>query len=200
MSDIKCGFMKKTEGGFFSGDTYHCTKIDNDVPYDTYNRYCTSYSYSDCPNYRYEEPSSGCYLTTVTCDILGLPDNNIYLATLRKFRKDYLQKHPETLQILEQYDFIGPLLAKRIINDKNKKQLALYLFKEYISPIVEKIAFKFDGSYELEIKSYIQMTQMLIKKYGLDTLALTIPGESKYDFNADYSEYGHGRKIKKIGK
>ena len=199
MSDIKCGFMKKIEGGFFSGDTYHCTKIDNDVPYDTYNRYCTSYSYSDCPNYKYEEPSSGCYLTTITCDILGLPDNNLYLSTLRKFRKSYLQKHPETIQILEQYDFIGPLLAKRINNDKNKKQLALQLLKEYIRPIVDKMTLKFNGNYEWEINTYIQMTQMLIKKYGLETLALTIPGTEKYSLLDDCSAYGHGR-TKKIGK
>ena len=81
MSDIKCPNMNRR--GF---NDYYCTKVEHTVPYETYDRYCTSYSYSDCPNYKYEKPGSGCYLTTVTCDILGLEDKNIYLQTFRKFR------------------------------------------------------------------------------------------------------------------
>jgi hypothetical protein len=192
MAEIKCAYMNRR--GY---NDYYCTKVEHTVPYDTYDRYCTSYSYDNCPNYKYEKPSSGCYITTVTCDILGLEDKNIYLQTFRKFRKDYLQKTPETLGILEEYDFVGPIIAQRIMNDENKQQLASELLKNYIHPIAKNLLFEFNGNYDYAIKSYAQMTKELIKKYNLEELSLTIPGESKYDFNKDYSSYGHGRKLKR---
>lgn len=192
MAEIKCPNMNRR--GY---DDYYCTKVEHTVPYDTYMRYCTSYSYSDCSNYKYEKPSSGCYITTATCDILGLEDKNLYLQVLRKFRKDYLQKTPSALGILEEYDFVGPVIAERLMNDQNREKIAAELLSNYIHPIVQNIAFNFDGNYDCAIKSYAQMTKELIKKYNLDTLALTIPGQSEFDFNKDYSEYGRGRKLKR---
>ena len=192
MSDIKCSYMNRRRF-----NDYYCTKVEHTVPYETYDRYCTSYSYSDCPNYKYEKPNSGCYITTVTCDILGLKDKYIYLQTFRKFRKEYLQKTPSTLGILEEYDFVGPIIAERIMNDEDKQQLAIQLLKDYIHPIASNLITKFDGNYDYAIKSYAHMTKELIKRYNLETLALTIPGESEFDFNEDYSNYGHGRKIKR---
>lgn len=189
MSDIKCGYCNRR--GF---DDYYCTKVENNVPYSTYDRYCTSYSYRECPNYKYEKPSSGCYLTTATCDILGLEDKNIYLQIFRKFRKDYLHHRPECLPILEEYDFVGPVIAQRLMNDENKEQIAQDLLKDYIHPIATNLITKFDGNYDFAIKSYAQMTRELIKRYNLETMALTIPGQSRFDFNKDYSDYGHGRK------
>ena len=191
MSDIKCPNMNRR--GF---NDYYCTKVEHTVPYETYDRYCTSYSYSDCPNYKYEKSSSGCYITTVTCDVLGLEDKNIYLQTLRKFRKNYLQKIPKGLEILEAYDFVGPIIAERIMNDENKKQLAMHLLRDYIHPIAQNISMQFDGNYDFAINSYAQMTKELIKRYNLETLALKIPRENEYNFTEDYSEYGHGRKHK----
>lgn len=192
MPDIKCPNMNRR--GF---NDYYCTKVEHTVPYETYDRHCTSYSYSDCPNYNYEKPSSGCYITTATCDILGLEDKNVYLQTFRKFRKDYLQKNPKGLPILNEYDTVGPIIAHKLMNDENRKAIALQMLKEYIHPIAKNLLFEFNGNYEYAIKSYAQMTKELIQRYGLETTALTIPGEDKFDFGKDYSEYGHGRKTKR---
>lgn len=189
MADIKCPYMTKRRNGWC--DEYFCTKVEHDVGYDIYRKYCTSYSYDDCSNYKYEKPSSGCYITTITCDILGLEDDNYFLNTLRGFRKNFLQRNPKTLEILEEYDFIGPIVASRIMNDENKKQIAVQLFKNNIVPITYDI---FNGEYMTAIKRYTEMTKGLIKQYNLEALALTIPGESQYDFSKDYSEYGHGRR------
>lgn len=192
MSDIKCGYCHRK--GF---DDYYCAKVENKIPYSTYDKYCTSYSYSDCPNYKYEKSSSGCYLTTATCDILGLEDKNLYLQTFRKFRKDYLQKNPKGLPILNEYDTVGPIIAHKLKNDKNRKTVALHMLKDYIHPIATNLITKFDGDYDFAIAQYARMTKELIQRYGLETVALTIPGEEKFDFGKDYSEYGHGRKIKR---
>ena len=189
MSDIKCSYMNRR--GF---NYYYCTKVEHTVPYETYDRYCTSYSYDDCPNYKYEKSSGGCYLTTATCDILGLEDKNLYLQIFRKFRKDYLQKNPKGLPILNEYDTVGPIIAHKLMNDDNKKAVALHMLKDYIHPIATNLITKFDGNYDFAITQYARMTKELIQRYGLETAALTIPGEEKFDFGKDYSEYGHGRK------
>lgn len=186
MSDIKCSFGVRR--GY---DDYYCTKVEHTVPYDTYIKYCTSLYYNECSNYKYEKPSSGCYITTVTCDILGLKDDNYYLNILRTFRKNFLQRNSYTLELLEEYDFVGPIIANRIMNDKDKKQIAFQLFKNNIVPISYDI---FNGDYDIAIKKYTDMTKELIKKYNLEALALTIPGQSEYDYTKDYSEYGHGRR------
>lgn len=54
--------------------------------------------------------NSGCYITTIMCNILGFDNNNYYLNTLRKFRNDYLQKNKKYLPILVNYELDLKLL------------------------------------------------------------------------------------------
>ena len=186
-----CPFYK-WEGGFF-GD-YFCTKKNEVINSSTYEKYCTksyeSGGYGDCPLYKYEEPSSGCFITTIVCDILGLEDKNVFLMLLRKFRDNYLQKNMNTLPILEEYDFIGPVISNRIFFDENKQEVARNLFSNYLVPVFEDIA---NDNYSCAIKKYTTMVKGLIAKYNLGTLSLTIP-TNNYDYRKDYSLYGHGRK------
>ena len=181
------------KGGWLSGD-YFCQKKQENINSTQYEKYCTksyeSGGYGDCPIYKYEEPSSGCFITTIVCDILGLEDKNIYLMLLRKFRDNYLQKNPNTIAILEEYDFIGPVISKRIAMEENKDTVAQQLFLNYLVPVFDDIV---SDNYAEAIKKYTKMVQGLIKKYKLETLSLTIPGSSTYDYNKDYSSYGHGR-------
>ena len=166
-------------------------------------RFCKAYSRDESEAKSYydysvsKQSSGGCYLTTATCDILGLEDKNLYLQTFRRFRKDYLQKNPKGLPILNEYDTVGPIIAHKLKNDKNRKTVALHMLKDYIHPIATNLITKFDGNYDFAIEQYARMTKELIQRYGLETVALTIPGEEKFDFGKDYSEYGHGRKIKR---
>ncbi len=164
------------------------------------NRFCKAYSRDDSTARSYKEyseskqSSGGCYLTTATCDILGLEDKNLYLQTFRKFRQDYLQKNPKGLPILNEYDTVGPIIAHKLMNDENRKAVALHMLKDYIHPIATNLITKFDGNYDFAITQYANMTKELIQRYGLETIALTIPGEDKFDFTKDYSTYGRGRK------
>lgn len=176
------------------------------------DRFCTAYSRDDSTAKSYKEyskakqsSSGGCYLTTATCEILGLDDKNIYLQLFRRFRKEYLQKNPEGLPILVQYDTVGPIIASRLRKDPNRKAVASSMLRIYIGPIAKMLAddyipstrkekpFGIRSNYECAINQYAQMTQLLIQRYGLETVALTIPGEQKYDFSQDYSTYGHGK-------
>ena len=60
--------------------------------------FCEAYSRSTYSrenmyeNSRQHQSGGGCYLTTAMCNILGYPDNNYYLETLRNFRDTVLQQ------------------------------------------------------------------------------------------------------------
>lgn len=182
----------KWEGGFF-GD-YYCMKKEETVSSSNYEKYCKKNyetdGYGECPIYKHEEPSSGCFITTIVCDIIGLEDKNIYLMLLRKFRNNYLQKNQKGIEILEQYDFIGPVISQKIYEDENKQQLAQNLFINNLVPVFDDII---KDNYTEAIKKYTKMVNQLIEKYNLNALALTIP-TNNYDYQKDYSLYGHGRK------
>ena len=139
--------------------------------------------------------SSPCFITTVVCDTLGMDDNNMYLTLLRKFRKDYLQKRSDGIKVLEEYDTIGPVIAHCIRNDEKKTEVAQGVFVNSILPVINDIC---EGKNVSAIKKYTSMTRNLISKYGLETLTLSVPGVSVYDYNQDKSMMGHGKVVKKI--
>ena len=114
--------------------------------------------------YSKESQQSGCYLTTITCSILSMKDDNVYLDTMRSFRNNYLQKNEEGLKLLVEYDVVGPKISKCISEDKGKFNIAYALFNKYILPITLDIM---DRKYENAIKSYVEMTEKLMKFYNI---------------------------------
>lgn len=173
---------------FRQGD-YYCTKKGDYVSSDTYYSYCKGYYYDDCPIYKHEE-SSGCFLTTIVCDSIGLQDNNPVLNTLRAFRNNILQQNPIYYDILKYYDSIGPVIAKKISEDKEKSKLSKYLYSSILIPICNYISI---NNYEEAITKYEAMTLSLINYYGLKKQYNSI--EFKNDFIPEKS--GHGRILKK---
>lgn len=162
-------------------------------------RYCRAYSRDDnvsrsYRNYSKSKQSSGCYITTIVCETLGMNDGNIYLTLLRKFRKNYLQKKPEGVKILEEYDTIGPVIAHCIRMDEKKNEVAQGVFTQSIIPIIDDIC---EGKNTVAIEKYTMMTKGLIEKYGLETLTLSVPGVSAYDYKQDRTMMGHGQLVKR---
>lgn len=161
------------------------------------DRFCTAYDrdYNSIKNawsYSNEHASSGgCYLTTMLCNILKMPDNNVYLETMRKFRKDVLQKEEKYKSILVEYDIIGPKIADALKNDYIKNEVAYYCLRDYILPILEDIDKKW---YDNAINSYIKMTNKLKRLYNIESHTIN-EHEIK---NADIKNSGHGSYVKKI--
>ena len=161
------------------------------------NRFCKAYSrdYASIKNaydFSNQKNSSGCYLTTMMCKILGMPDNNIYLETIRNFRNDYLQKNIEYKALLVEYDIIGPKIAEALNNDPLKEVIAKKYFNFYINHITNLIK---SDLYNTAINTYKQMTNSLKELYSLNDISL-----STFEIdNADINESGHGiYKAKKI--
>lgn len=163
-------------------------------------RYCKAYNRDDSTAKSYrdysknKQSSSGCFITTIVCSVLGMADDNIYLTLLRKFREDYLQKKPDGIKVLEEYDTIGPVIAHCIAHDEKKESVAQCVFMNSIVPVINDIC---EGKKMEAIQKYTNMTRDLINRYELNTLTLSVPGVSIYDYDQDRSLMGHGKLVKK---
>ena len=133
--------------------------------------------------------SSGCYLTTITCEIMGLDDDSYYLQTLRNFRKNVLQKNKKYKQLLVEYDIIGPIIARKLKQDNKKDMIALNLLNLGISKTVYHIL---NNDNLNAIKTYMTMTELLIQGYNIPIK----PTELQIK-NADINKSGHGVYVKK---
>lgn len=139
--------------------------------------------------------TSFCFITTVTCEILGKPDDDPTMNGLRGFRDNILQKDEKYHDILKMYDTIGPIIRGEIKKDvdKDKKAESIFAKLERIVDIVN------NGEYDRATRRYIMMTLRLVCEYGLQETYRT-----KRDNNFDYKEgefipsiAGHGKKVYK---
>lgn len=161
------------------------------------NRFCKAYnrdsSVADSAyNYSIEHSSSsGCFLTTIICNILGFDDNNRYLQTIREFRNNILQNDEKYKPLLVEYDIIGPKIAEALKNDPLKKIIANKYFNEYILNITNHIE---QNKYNEVINLYIKMTNSLKNFYNITNTISNL----EIDI-ADIKKSGHGiYKVKKI--
>lgn len=154
--------------------------------------YCTWYRdfyYPDescSTHYRSRTSSgSGCFITTIVCDVLGLPDDCEVMETLRKFRGDVLQKNEQYRDILFEYDSVGPRIAKEIRKEDIGFSTALYtIFLKPIASLIKK------NKKEEAIQNYINMTRLLEHFY-----AISLDDEMPKDY--DYQAGGHGKILSK---
>ena len=157
--------------------------------------FCEAYSRS---NYSRENmyynsrshQSSGCYLTTAMCNILGYQDDNYYLNTLRTFRDETLKKNHKYLHLLLMYDAFGPLIATNLKNDPNNKDIATHLFNGYITKAVTAIE---NEKVEEAVNIYIAMTYTLAERYNINMHTLFIDAESLKLKTINTQSLGKGR-------
>ena len=167
---------------------YYCDKLGerhyatDEVCY----RYCPAYTRSS--NDSESQRHTGCYITTTLCGILNMDDKNIFLETLRGFRKNYLQKNIKGLEILVKYDEIGPVISESLANSNGRVNMSLILFENYIKPITVMIN---QNEYDKAISSYTEMTNKLIKFFNIDDTVKTSIDEIEPSLS------GHGRIVKK---
>lgn len=188
----KCPYFEM-KSAIFCGVDYHCkaSKNNNNVRDDVYYKYCKN-NYKNCSIYMQNKPQSGCYLTTITCNILGKQDNDRVLNNIRMFRNNILQKEQKYEEILKNYDIMGPIISKKLISDPNKKEIASNLYNNFLNIISNQIE---NREYESAINAYWMMTSFLIMWYNLS---------NEYQFlqniNYGYEEdilrdaSGHGKK------
>lgn len=191
---MSCPYYTFKDGLLFGGD-YWCMVNDHSVDQNVYKVYCKDYNYSSCVVYRKENPVSGCFITTVVCNILHKDDNEELLNNFRSFRDNVLQKNEKYFEYLQDYDNIGPVIADRLYKDKDREKMAKGLYDIALVKINNLIK---DKKYDEACEKYHIMTLSLINYYGLKHVYNLgkDSGEYSRDFNAETA--GHGRKLVRI--
>jgi len=141
--------------------SYHEKHVDAD------SRECSRYYNEDDRREEEDEKESdsgGCFLTTITCLILGEPDDGPTLTTLRRFRENVLRKETHYSSILEEYDVLGPRISDRLWNDPDRERVAAELMAEHLTPVLEAVN---SGLNETAVERYCVMVRLLQKRYGL---------------------------------
>lgn len=187
----ECTYLDLSDGNSY-GEYYCNKKWERHLATDPQcGSFCKAYRRSqgainnaiDCSNSH--NSNSGCYLTTMLCNILKMSDNNFYLETIRNFRNNILQKDEKYKKLLVEYDIIGPKIAYALDNDPLKFNIANIHFNKYIFPITKLI-----NSYEYEaaINLYIAMTLSLKSLYNFSHYNIS----NEQINNADIKLSGHG--------
>ncbi len=172
---------------FRQGD-YYCNKKQDYVNSDVYYRYCRNWSYDECPIYK-QMSSSGCYLTTIVCQILGKRDNDIVLEKLRWFRDTIMYNDRNYDKLLLGYDVIGPMIASCLASDRDNKAIANYLYNAILMMICKKLE---EGEVDRSVEIYRVMTLSLVNYYGLKKVYNSIDAAND---TGVLIGTGHGRKL-----
>lgn len=130
-----------------------------------------------------EKSVSGCYLTTIMCEILNEPDDCDILKKMRFFRDSYLQINPEFYPILYEYDQIGPIIKEKLKNDNFKNMISFMMKELYLKPIILNIENK---EYDKAIILYREMFLELKNFYKLNDI------EIKEENKTKVKQLGHG--------
>ena len=132
-----------------------------------YGRHFGQYS-SSCSHFEaVQGGGSGCFLTTMACNIYHEEDDGHLLSTLRNFRDNVLEKStdPQHIAILKEYDVLGPMISFALYNDLNREEVVRNNIKGKLHSIVYKIEAL---HYEDAILEYIDMTLSLKKYYNIN--------------------------------
>lgn len=182
-----CTYMGESadyNGKYYCSQKGECRYACDSKCYNFCEAYSRSnYSRSNMLDNSKNHMNSGCYLTTIMCKLLGYPDNNYYLNTLREFRKNIMQKDPNYFSLLLTYDVVGPVISKKIETDPNNKIMAITLFNNYIEKAVRAIE---EGKNETAINIYKAMTTSLADRYKIMIPLIEV------DSNINPQELGHG--------
>ncbi len=155
-------------------------------------RYVDPYS-STCYYYT-ADISSGCFITTTMCNILGYEDDCQILTILRKFRDEYMMKKKEYILLLAEYNIVGPKISDSLLKDKEGYQTAKYIYNKYIYKCLQQIN---DNKFLDAINVYIEMVEYLKNKYNINNMQVDL---SKLNLNQIIPEKIDKTFIKKLSK
>lgn len=118
---------------------YYCIKQEKDVDTDLYYKYCRNYDYGDCPIYKHETSSGGCFLTSACVEAKGLPDDCHELTVLRSFRDGYLSSLPTGKEEIAEYYHVAPAIVEAIKKQDNALSIFNGIYEQLVLPCVQHI-------------------------------------------------------------
>ncbi len=144
---------------YWYNNHFACRKSGKDVNEDIYYKYCRNYDYDDCPIYKGQESSSGCFLTSACVEAKGLPDDCHELTVLRGFREGYLRSLPEGREEIAEYYFVAPQIVAAIRKRADALSAFDSIYEKLVRPCVEMIERgENEGAHKL-YRNYVQQLQ-----------------------------------------
>ena len=163
MADEKCPYINRKHF-----DDYFCNKVRHNVPYNIYIRYCTEFSYDECPNYK------ACFVATTVCNELGIQDTKTTLDTLYCLRHEVMEADTKYQETLKTYDVVGPAIIREMakpymISSGNEQldtrpQIFRNLYNMCMVPVSEKLKQNNIGG---AIELYKETMNLLVQGYGI---------------------------------
>lgn len=166
------------------GCVYYDYQGDNSKGYCSWYR---TYYYpgETCSHQKPREKSSGCYITTIVCNVLGLEDDCEVMQSLRGLRDCHLQNHEAGRIILLEYDVVGPEIAGLIekeYKETGDKTLWQRIYDTYLTETSRLVLL---GNYQKATEKYIEMVRNLKEYFAIPEHHIDIE-------NYDQKNGGHG--------
>ncbi len=132
----------------------YCLKTDEKVSSAVFDQYCSSWDFDDCPFFKGESSSGGCYLTSACIRAKGLPDDCDELTTLRAFRDGWLKKQSYGKSEICEYYSVAPRIVDAIDSLPDSTDIWCNLYNSLIVPCVQMIKNEdYTGAHDLYLKT-----------------------------------------------
>ena len=163
-------------------------KCKNDGGWKTATDYCDNHSRAEIKSTSNsgEFKQSGCYITTVICDILGYNDNCETLNMLRLFRENILKCDFKYTDLLLQYDLVGPEISNQLKTMEDNYEYSLKLYHSFLIPCVYAIK---EGYVVEAVKIYKNMVTTLCETFNIELVS------PKRDMEYDVRTLGKGKRL-----
>jgi hypothetical protein len=112
-------------------------------------------------------PEGACFITTATCEVVGLDDDCFELAALRRYRDQVLAKRPGGLADIARYYELAPLILARLPKSTGRARL-LPLYARFILPAALAAQFGFNA---LAYRLYRRMVDGLVREFVPEILS-----------------------------
>lgn len=107
---------------------------------------------------------SGCFLTTLACEVLEYEDDCYELETLRDFRESYLEGLSWGKHLLERYEEYSLLLVPLVREDYDSKRTCQFVMDKYIRVAVKCVE---QQNFIKAVEIYRGMISYLAEKYNV---------------------------------
>ena len=144
-----CALKREKEGN---------SSIDSDIVH----RYCWGYHYEECPRFKSQQSSGGCFLTTACVEAKGLADDCRELTVLRNYRDTYLKNRPNGSDDILEYYRIAPAIIEKIKMLPNAMEIFTKIYDELVTLCVSLID---EERYEDAYYTYKNYIKNLKKRY-----------------------------------
>ena len=160
MAKDVCPFYHYESAGWISYKET-CKAVGREISSTTYNNYCAG-NYQNCPNYKPQGNSGGCYLTSACVEAMQMRDNCHALTVLRDFRDQWLAKQKGGPEEIEEYYRIAPQIVEKIHAEADSISILKDLYEKLVRPCVICIE---AGEYEKAHELYASTAVALKKQY-----------------------------------